>query len=127
MRGWMGKILRVDLSRGQCREEPLDPKAAKDYIGGRGLGIWYLNRELDPTVDPLAPGNILIMASGPLTGTGAPTGSRYMVMTKSPLSGALTCSNSGGRFPTELKRTGFDVVIITGKAVQLVVSRIASQ
>ncbi len=116
MRGWMGKILRVDLSRGQCREEPLDPKAAKDYIGGRGLGIWYLNRELDPTVDPLAPGNILIMASGPLTGTGAPTGSRYMVMTKSPLSGALTCSNSGGRFPTELKRTGFDAIIFSGKS-----------
>jgi aldehyde:ferredoxin oxidoreductase len=56
------------------------------------------------------------MATGPLTGTGAPTGARYMVMTKSPLTGAITCSNSGGMFPTELKRAGFDAIIISGRA-----------
>jgi len=58
----------------------------------------------------------MIMAAGPLTGTGAPTGARYMVMTKSPLTGAVTCSNSGGYFPTELKKAGYDAIIVTGKA-----------
>lgn len=58
----------------------------------------------------------MIMATGPLTGTGAPTGARYMVMTKSPLTGALTCSNSGGFFPTEFKRSGYDTIIFKGRA-----------
>jgi len=116
MHGWMSKILRVDLTAGKCIVEPLDPSVAKDYIGGRGLGIYYMNKEVDPKVDPLSPDNILVMATGPLTGTGAPTGARYMVMTKSPLTGAITCSNSGGMFPTELKRSGFDAIIISGRA-----------
>ena len=116
MNGWMRKILRVDLMTGKCTVESLDPMVAKDYIGGRGLGIYYLNQEVDPKTDPLSPDNILVMATGPLTGTGAPTGARYMVMTKSPLTGAITCSNSGGLFPTELKRAGFDAIIISGRA-----------
>jgi len=116
MNGWMRKILRVDLMTGKCTVESLDPIVAKDYIGGRGLGIYYLNQEVDPKTDPLSPDNILVMATGPLTGTGAPTGARYMVMTKSPLTGAITCSNSGGLFPTELKRAGFDAIIISGRA-----------
>ncbi len=116
MNGWMGKILRVDLTRGEMREMPLDRDVAKDYIGGRGLGIYFLNRELDPDCEPLAPDNLLVMATGPLTGTGAPTGARYMIMTKSPLTGAITCSNAGGRFPTELKRAGFDGLIFAGQA-----------
>ncbi|MBI9087472.1 MAG: aldehyde ferredoxin oxidoreductase family protein [Desulfobacterales bacterium] len=116
MNGWMGKILRVDLTRGTVVEEPLDAEVAKAFIGGRGLGVYYLLKEVDPACEPLSPENALIMATGPLTGTGAPTGARYMVMTKSPLTGALTCSNSGGRFPTELKRAGYDAVILTGRA-----------
>ena len=116
MHGWISKILRVDLMAGKCTVESLDPVVAKDYIGGRGLGIYYLNQEVDPKTDPLSPDNLLVMATGPLTGTGAPTGARYMVMTKSPLTGAITCSNSGGQFPTELKRAGFDAIIISGRA-----------
>jgi aldehyde:ferredoxin oxidoreductase len=116
MHGWMSKILQVDLTTGTCTVEPLDPIVVKNYIGGRGLGIYYLNQEVDPKIDPLSPDNILVMATGPLTGTGAPTGARYMVMTKSPLTGAITCSNSGGQFPTELKRAGFDAIIISGRA-----------
>ena len=116
MNGWMGRILRVDLTRGEMREVPLDRDVAKDYIGGRGLGIYFLNRELNPDCEPLAPDNLLVMATGPLTGTGAPTGARYMIMTKSPLTGAITCSNAGGRFPTELKRAGFDGLIFAGQA-----------
>lgn len=116
MFGWRGKLLRVDLTTGTIHNEPLDPQTAKDYIGGRGLGIYYLNKEVDPSVDPLSPENILVMATGPLTGTRTPTGARYMVMTKSPLTGAITCSNSGGKFPTELKRAGYDGIIFSGRA-----------
>ncbi|MBL0714448.1 MAG: aldehyde ferredoxin oxidoreductase family protein, partial [Desulfosarcina sp.] len=116
MNGWTGKLLRVDLTRGELHEVPLDPVVAKDYIGGRGLGIYFLSREVAPDCDPLSADNLLVMATGPLTGTGAPTGARYMIMTKSPLTGAITCSNSGGRFPTELKRAGFDGLIFSGRA-----------
>ncbi len=116
MKGWMGKILRVDLTKGRCTAEQLERDAAKNYIGGRGLGIYYLNKEVDPGCDPFSEGNLLILATGPLTGTGAPTGARYMVMTKSPLTGAITCSNAGGMFPTEFKRTGYDAIIFSGRS-----------
>lgn len=118
MYGWRGKILRVDLTTGKLKEENLDMKTARDYVGGRGLGIYYLNKEVDPRCDPLSPENMLIMATGPLTGTSIPTAARYMVMTKSPLTGALTCSNAGGQFPREVKRAGFDALLITGRSAQ---------
>ena len=104
MYGWRGKILRVDLTTRELKEENLDMKAARNYIGGRGLGIYYLNKEVDPQCDPLSPENMMVLATGPLTGTSAPTAARYMVMTKGPLTGALTCSNSGGQFPQGIKK-----------------------
>jgi len=116
MNGWHGRILRIDLSTESITTEPVDPQIARDYIGGRGWAIRYLYDELDPQIDPLSPDNIMIMATGPLTGTPAPTGNRYMVVTKSPLTGAITVSNSGGDFPTWMKRTGFDMFIIEGRA-----------
>jgi len=116
MHGWCGKILRADLSSGKVSTEPLDPRVARDYIGGRGFGIYYLRKEVDPGCDPLGEKNKLIMATGPLTGTVAPTGARYVVTTKSPLTGAITCSNSGGHFPAEVKKSGHDAIIIEGKA-----------
>ena len=118
MYGWRGKVLRVDLTRGVVREESLDLRVAKDFIGGRGLGIQRLLAEVDPTCDPLGPENVLIMAAGPLTGTKAPTGARYMVMTKSPLTGSITCSNSGGQFPAELKKAGVDMISFHGQAAE---------
>ncbi len=116
MYGWHGKILRVDLSNQKTRVEEIDPQVAKEFVGGRGWAIKYLYAEMDPRIDPLSPENILVFATGPLTATPAPTGNRYMVVTKSPLSGALTVSNSGGDFPTWMKRTGFDMFIFEGKA-----------
>ncbi|MBU4564990.1 MAG: aldehyde ferredoxin oxidoreductase family protein [Proteobacteria bacterium] len=116
MYGWLGKVLLVDLTRGELRQEPLDPRIARNYIGGRGLGIHYLRTLGSPTVEPLEPDNPLIMSTGPLTGTKAPTGARYMVTTKSPLTGAITCANSGGHFPAMMKRAGFDAIIFTGAA-----------
>ena len=116
MHGWCGSVLRVDLTGGRIHTEKLDPVIAKTYIGGRGLGIYYLSQEVDPACDPLSPANKVIMATGPLTGTAAPTGARYMVTTKSPLTGAISCSNSGGNFPAELKKSGHDVIILEGKS-----------
>ena len=116
MYGWHNKLLRVDLSNKRVRIENIDPQVSKDYIGGRGVAMRYLYDEVDPTTDPLGPENKLIMATGPLTSTPAPTGNRYMVIAKSPLSGALTNSNAGGDFPTWMKRTGFDLFIFEGKA-----------
>jgi len=114
--GYMGTLLRVDLSRGTVRFESLDRNKAKAFVGGRGLGVGYLLDEVDPRCDPLGEENKLIMMTGPLTGTIAPTGARYMVVTKSPLTGAVTCSNSGGQFPTMLKRTGIDGIIFEGRS-----------
>ena len=118
MYGWFGKILRVDLTRETVAVEEVDPRMAKDFIGGRGWAIKILYDEVDPRVEPLAPENKLIFGTGPLTGTPAPTGNRYMLVTKSPLIGALSCSNSGGMFPTEMKRTGFDLFVIEGRATR---------
>jgi len=116
MFGWQDKVLHVNLSRGQVSSEPLDPKMARDYLGGRGLGVRWLLDRLDPTCDPLSPENIMVMAAGPLTGTRAPTGARYMITTKSPLTGAITCSNSGGYFPAALMKAGIQAVIFEGRA-----------
>jgi aldehyde:ferredoxin oxidoreductase len=116
MFGWWGKLLRVNLTDETTAVEPVDPRVGKDYIGGRGWAIRYLYDEVDPRVDPLSPQNKLIFATGPMTATPAPTGNRYMVVTKSPLTGALSCSNSGGVFPTQMKQTGFDMFIFEGSA-----------
>src|SRR5574341_1792190 len=116
MGGWQGQILRVNLTKGTCKKEKLDPKLARAYIGGRGLGTKMLFDEVSPTVDPLSPTNKLIMGTGPLTGTNAPTGGRYMVITKSPLTGAIACSNSGGYVGPEIKGCGYDFVVLEGKA-----------
>ena len=116
MHGWNGKILRIDLSSGKITREALAPGIARDYLGGRGLGIYYLLKELEPTCDPLQPENRLIFSLGPLTGTTAPTAARAMVTTKSPLTGAMTCSNTGGYFPAELKKSGIDLLILQGRA-----------
>ena len=116
MYGWMGKVLRVNLTNGKISKEDLSPEVAKNFIGGRGMGIKYLYDEIDPKVDALSPENKLLMVTGPLTGTAAPSGSRYMVVTKAPLTGAIANSNSGGFFPAELKYAGYDLIILEGKA-----------
>jgi aldehyde:ferredoxin oxidoreductase len=114
--GWTGAVLRVDLARGTVRREALRRDWARDFVGGRGLGARLLAAELDPRVEPLAPENLLVFATGPLTGTHASCGARYMVVTKGPLTGAMTTSNSGGRFGPELKFAGYDAVILEGRA-----------
>ena len=113
---WTGNILRVDLDAGTCAREPLNREWAAQYLGQRGLATKYLREEIDPAVDPLDPGNKLIFASGPLTGTMSSTGGRYSVVTKGALTGAIACSNSGGKFGAEFKRAGWDMIIVEGRA-----------
>ncbi|MBS1160702.1 MAG: aldehyde ferredoxin oxidoreductase [Proteobacteria bacterium] len=115
---WNRKILRVDLSAGTCTAELLNMAWANDYLGSRGLASKYLVEEIDPKVDPLAPENKLIMATGPLTGTMASTGGRYTVVTKGALTNAIACSNSGGFFGAEMKFAGWDMIIFEGKSAK---------
>jgi aldehyde:ferredoxin oxidoreductase len=113
---WARRILRVDLTRGTCSEEPLDMEWARTYIGQRGLATKYFTSEVDPRVDPLSPANKIIWATGPLTGTMASTGGRYSVITKGPLTGAIACSNSGGYWGAELKMAGWDMIVFEGRS-----------
>ncbi|MGB4058923.1 MAG: aldehyde ferredoxin oxidoreductase family protein [Burkholderiaceae bacterium] len=113
---WAGKILRVNLTAGTVTPEPLNMDWARAYLGSRGLGSKYLVEEVNPKVDPLSADNKIIWATGPLTGTMASTGGRYTVITKSPLTGAIACSNSGGYWGAELKMAGWDMVIFEGKS-----------
>ncbi len=113
---WTRKIVRINLTTGDVKHEPLNMEWAKKYIGQRGLASKYLVDEIDPKCDALGEDNILIMTTGPLTGTMASTGGRYSVVTKSPLTGAIACSNSGGFIGNEMKNAGLDMIIFTGKA-----------
>ena len=114
--GWQKKILRVDLTAGTCVAEPLNMDWANQYVGARGLATRYLMEGMDPAADALSPENNLIFANGPLGGTMASTSGRYVVVTKGPLTGAVACSNSGGKFGAELKFAGYDLLIVTGKS-----------
>ncbi len=116
MYGYVGKILRINLKERVANVEALDLEVAKKFIGGRGLGTKMLMEEVDPKIDALSPENKLIVVSGPLTGTPTPTGGRYMVVTKSPLTGTVASSNSGGYWGAELKFAGYDGIIIEEKA-----------
>ena len=113
---WQRKILRVNLTKGTCEPEPLNMEWAHLFLGQRGLATKYLAEEIDPKADALSPENKLIMATGPLTGTMASTGGRYSVITKSPLTGAIACSNSGGFIGAEMKQAGWDMIIFEGKS-----------
>ncbi len=113
---WTQKVLRVNLTEGTCKEEPLNMDWASKYLGQRGLATKYLVEEIDPKCDALSPENVMIMATGPLTGTMASTGGRYSVITKSPLTGAIACSNSGGFIGAEMKNAGWDMIIFEGKS-----------
>ena len=115
---WAGKILRVDLTAGTVKSEALNMDWARAYLGSRGLGTKYLVEEVDATVDPLSAANKIIWATGPLTGTMASTGGRYTVITKSPLTGAIACSNSGGYWGAEFKMAVWDMVIFEGKSAK---------
>ncbi len=114
--GYAGKILRIDLSNNNISTENIKEEWAEKFIGGRGYGTRILLEEIDPKIDPLSKDNKVIIATGPLGSTYAPSSGRVMVITKGALNGAIACSNSGGHFAPELKRAGFDFIVFEGKA-----------
>ena len=111
-----GKLARINLSTGEIKVEQLDMELATKFIGGRGLGTKILYDEGVATVDPLSADNKLVYITGPMTGTASPTSGRYMVVTKSPLTGMIASSNSGGVWGAKLKYAGWDALIVDGKA-----------
>lgn len=110
------KIARINLTEGTIKTEALDLELAHKFIGGRGLGTKMLYDEGVATVDPLSADNKLIYITGPMTGAAAPSTGRYMVVTKSPLTGMIACSNSGGIWGAKLKYAGWDALIVEGEA-----------
>ena len=114
--GWKGKILRIDLTRGNCSVENLPDDLMRDYIGGRGAGVKIFFDEVDPRIEPLSPENKIIFCTGPLTGTGVPSGGRFVAVSKSPLTGTISNPNCGGCFGVNLKYAGYDFLIIEGKS-----------
>ncbi len=116
MHGWTGSVLHVDLTTGAVETSPLDGAQARLFLGGRGLGARLLWDLVGPGVEPLAPENALIFATGPLTASGYYTGSRFSVSTKSPLTGTILDANAGGHWGVLLKRAGYDALVICGRA-----------
>jgi len=114
--GYMGKILDVDLSSGKIGTFELSDRDRERFLGGRFISTKIMLDELKPGIDPLSPDNILIVMTSPLTGTGAPSTSRYDISAKSPQTGAIGHSNSGGNFGIHLKRAGWDGIVVRGKA-----------
>lgn len=114
--GYSGKVLRINLTDKTYQEEALPCAYARDFIGGAGFGIKYLYDELKPGIDPLGTQNKVIYAIGPFTGSPVPCTSRLTITSKSPATGAVGMALSGGHFPTEMRRAGYDVIIIEGKA-----------
>ncbi len=127
-KGYMGKVLAVDLSRQTYRTEPLASDLAARFLGGRGLGIAFLFQHFSgleqngryknafAEVDPLSPDNPLIITTAPTTGTKMPTSGRFHANFKSPLTGGVGSADSGGYWGVVFKKTGYDVLYITGKA-----------
>ena len=114
--GYMGKILRVNLTRQEIRDEPLPEDVARKYVGGRGLGAKILFDELRPGVDPLGPENKMVIAAGVMPGIPFAGNSRFAVCAKSPLGYAWGESLSGGYMAPKIKHAGFDAIIIEGAA-----------
>jgi aldehyde:ferredoxin oxidoreductase len=116
MKGFMGEVLVVNLSNNTTNTIPIDEKIAKKFLGGSGYASRILYDLIDGTTDPLGPDNILMFMTGPLTGTLAPCTGRHVVCGKSPLTGFWGESHSGGHFGAFLKFSGYDGILIKGKA-----------
>jgi len=116
--GYNGKILRVDLTTNKLSVEEPGEVFYRTYLGGGGLASYYLLRELRPGIDPLGPENVLIFASSVISGVPIAGMTRYTVAAKSPLTGGYGEAEAGGFFGPELKFSGFDALIITGKAAK---------
>ena len=109
-----GKLLRVDLSSKKISEISIEDNVVRNFLGAKGVGAYLLYTMLDSHTDPLSPDNLLMFLNGPLTGTSFPTSGRTTVVTKSPLTGLFLDSHAGGFFGPELKKTGYDGIVLKG-------------
>ena len=116
MYGFYGKLLKVNLTEQETSVEEISPEVFKNYLGGKGLGSYLLLKHLPSGVEPLSPENKVIFTTGNATGTNMWGSSRYGVYTRSPLTGLYSESYSGGKAPQEIKKTGYDAIVLEGKA-----------
>jgi aldehyde:ferredoxin oxidoreductase len=116
--GYWNRVLVVDLEQRASHDEVLDAGARDLLLGGSGLGAWLWEHHSVPYAGAIEPGNALVFAAGPLTGTFAPTSGRHEVVTRSPETGAYGEGDAGGTFGTALKRAGYDALVIMGSAAR---------
>ena len=116
MDGWTGQILRVNLTTGSSRKEPFSEEFAHTWIGGRGFAVKLLYDELRPGIDPLGPENKLVAAVGPISGIPAPNTGKTIVAAKSPMTGGYGDGNLGTRFTDQIRKAGYDALIVEGQA-----------
>jgi aldehyde:ferredoxin oxidoreductase len=116
MKGFCGKLLEIDLTSGKTKNTTISDEIVEKYLGGRGLGARLLTDMVPAKTDPLSPENVLIFLTGPLTATMVPGSSKFVVITKSPLTHGWCDSYSSGRISVELKKVGYDGMVIRGKS-----------
>ena len=114
--GYMGKVMMIDLTTGQTSEYPWSDEERRLFIGGKIMAAKILGDNLKSDTQPLSEENMLVITTGPFTGSGAPSSSRFNVSTLSPQTGILTSSNCGGNFGYYLKKAGLDALIIKGRS-----------
>ncbi len=114
--GNLGRYMDVDLSAGTIVVKHTDPQDEELYVGGRGMGVRMLYDNTPGGLDPFDERMVLIFSVGPLTGTNAPQSNRFIVTTKSPLTGCIGDSHCGGNFATKLKKAGYDAVLLRGRS-----------
>ncbi len=114
--GWAGTMLDVDLSRGKIERQSLPRDWAEKDVGGLAFGSRILFDQVGPEVDPLSPDNVMVILTGALNGTGAPSCGRCDLVTRSPLTGIFLRSNLGGFFGPELKWAGYDLITVRGRS-----------
>ena len=114
--GYTGKIVNVDLSNRKIEIEEPDESFYRSHLGGRGIGYHYLLKQVPPRIDPFSSENILVLATGVMTGAPLPAACRFTACGKSPLTGTAAESEAAGFFGPELKMAGFDAVVFQGKA-----------
>jgi aldehyde:ferredoxin oxidoreductase len=114
--GYMGKILRIKLDTREIKGEPLREDWAEKYIGGTGLATRYLYKEIDASTKPEDPGNPILFMTGPLGATRSITSGRHQIVSLSPLTGIFGESDCGGSWGDQLKKAGFDGILVTGKS-----------
>lgn len=112
----MGKVLKIDLTDRSVSEYPWEDSERELFLGGKIMAAKIISDNIKQKIDPFSEDNMLVITTGPMTGTGAPSSSRFNISTISPLTGFLASSNCGGNFGMFLKKAGYDGLVLTGKS-----------